>query len=101
MKIRSKKHREYVSQQPCIVTGIVGEGVQAHHLLRAGGKGLATKACDSFCIPLYHEIHSALHNSGNEVIFFTNHGIDYETVKQTARSLALASPDKRIREINN
>lgn len=97
MKIRSKRHRQFVSQQPCIITGNIHETNHAHHLLRVEGKAMGTKACDSWCVPLHWTLHNALHRNGNEIVFFANHGLDYEAVKQIARDLSNKSPDLRIR----
>ena len=102
MKIRSPKHRKFVASQPCIITGYQGERGVPHHLMRVDGtKGVGTKSCDRWCIPLEFSIHEALHNNGDEIAFFTNHGMPYERVMLKARCLAQQSPDKRIREINN
>ncbi len=101
MKIRSKKHLAFVASQPCILSGYWNDTVVPHHLLRAGGKGMGIKACDSLVVPLTSFMHDALHKNGNEVVFFANRGLDYEAVKQIARDLSNRSPDKRIREINN
>lgn len=97
-KIRSPKHRKFVAGLPCLISGNT-EGVQAHHLLRVEGKAMGTKACDRWLIPLHHTIHDALHKNGNEVVFFANHGLDYETVKDAAIYYASISPDKRISTI--
>ncbi len=97
-KIRSEKHLAYVRRQACIISGHKGESVIAHHLLRAGGKGMGTKACDSLTVPLTTLIHDALHKNGNEESFFANHGLNYEVVKALAMQFASLSPDKRIRE---
>ena len=50
-------------------------------------------------IPLEFFVHEALHKNGNEIVFFQNHGFEYEEVKQIARDLSNKSPDKRIREV--
>jgi len=99
MKIRSKKHRDFVASQPCIVTGYQGERVVAHHLLRVPGKGMGTKSCDSWTVPLESSVHDALHRNGNEVEFFKNRWLDYERVKECARELARMSPDIKIRKL--
>lgn len=99
MKIRSKKHREFVASEPCMITGYT-HGVQAHHLLRVEGKGMGTKSCDRWCVPLHYTIHDALHKNGNEVVFFANHGWHYEDVKGIALALAQGSPDKKIRDVS-
>lgn len=98
MKIRSSRHLSFVRQQPCLISSLVGDFIVAHHLLRAGGKGMGTKACDSLVVPLTSFMHDSLHRNGNEVAFFAKYGIDYEAVKQAARAFALESPDKKIRE---
>ena len=96
-KIRSEKHRRFVANKACMLSGLM-DGVQAHHLLRAEGKGMATKASDIWLVPLHHTLHDALHKNGNEVVFFENHGMDYEYVMDTARICSELSPDKKIRE---
>lgn len=96
MKIRSKAHRQFVSEQPCMITGAT-HGVQSHHLLRVEGKGLSTKACDKWVVPLHYTIHDALHKNGNEIVFFANHGWDYEDVKEFAKGLCIISPCNKIR----
>lgn len=70
-----------------------------HHLLRAGGKGMGTKACDSKCVPLHHECHQSLHLHGDEVEWFALRGLDYESVIERTLILSASSPDKRIREV--
>lgn len=99
MKIRSEVHKRFIGEQPCMITGRMGSDVASHHLLRVQPiKGIATKACDSWLVPLYWEIHNALHANGNEEVFFANHGFDYERVKLYATDLARQSPDKKIRD---
>lgn len=99
-KIRSKEHREFVASQPCIITGLT-EGVQAHHLLRASGKGMGTKACDSLCIPLHYKYHNDLHKHGDEILYLDLWGVDYEMAKDMAEFLCMKSPCKKIKEHNN
>ena len=97
-RIDSPIHRKWIASKACIITGLT-EGVQSHHLMRAEPiKGIGRKLCDRWCIPLHHAIHDALHKNGNEIVFFANHGIDYEEVKNLASVYASLSPDKRIRE---
>jgi len=99
-KIRSPKHRKFVASQPCMITGST-YGVQSHRLLRVEPiKGLSTKSCDSYCVPLHHTIHDALHKNGNEIVFFANHGFDYEVVKDMAEFLSMQSPCDKIRKSN-
>jgi len=96
-RIDSKEHREFVIQNPCIVTGYLGEYLVPHHLLRVESvKGTGTKSCDMWCVPLHSTIHDMLHKNGNERVFFINNGRSYEWVIGHACALALRSPDVRI-----
>lgn len=100
-KIRSAKHRKFVSEQPCMITGYQDEGVDPHHLLRSGGKSMGTKACDSKCIPLMHKYHMELHANGDEVLYLDLMGIGYDVAEAEALRLARLSPCKKIREAVN
>lgn len=95
-KVESEKHRKFVASQPCMITGYT-EGVQAHHLLRVGGKGMGTKTCDSWCIPLRHDHHRGLHEFGDEIAYLELFGVDYEDAKKRAMQLASISPCGKIR----
>lgn len=95
--IRSPQHLAYVRSRPCMISGDEGRMVVAHHLLRAGGKGMGIKACDSLVVPLTSFLHDMLHRNGNEVSFFANHGLSYEKVLDIAKNLARNSPDIEIR----
>ena len=97
-KIRSKKHREYVSQRASILSGARAE--VAHHLLRVDAiKGMGTKSCDRWVVPMTHAEHDALHKAGDEVAFFARHGLDYEFVKERARVLCKSSPCNEMRDL--
>lgn len=96
MKIRSKVHRKFVSEQPCMISGLT-IGVVGHHLLRAGDHSMGSKACDKWLVPLHWTIHNALHKNGNEIAFFANHGWNYEDVKELAKGLCVISPCNKIR----
>lgn len=100
-KVRSEKHRRFVASQPCIVTH-AEYGVQAHHLLKAEGlKGMGTKSCDKWCIPLHFTEHDKLHKNGNELDYFAERDMPYSTVIQAAINLAKSSPDNAIRKAIN
>ena len=60
---RSKKYREYISQLPCCVTGNDGVRNDPHHI-KGRGYGSSEKCSDLFCIPLNHELHQELHQTG-------------------------------------
>lgn len=71
-----------------------------HHLLRSGGKGIATKACDGEAVPLCHYHHQALHLHGDEIDWFELHGWDYSQVLEYCKVLCLGSPSKKIKDAN-
>lgn len=98
MKIRSKKHRKYVSGLSCLISQYWDDTVSAHHLLRAGGKGMGNKACDSLCIPLRSIVHEKLHKDGNEVTFLAYYGWNYLNLLETVKEINSLSPDRQIRE---
>jgi hypothetical protein len=61
------KYRDYVRSLPCCVTGITGDCVDPHHIIGSSWltrKGIGKKGSDLTCIPLAHELHMELHNSG-------------------------------------
>lgn len=72
-KFRSKAKLQYVASIGCL---ICYHPAQAHHLLRAPGKGMGVKAGDDMTIPLCPPHHDALHRSGNETKFLHEYGID-------------------------
>jgi hypothetical protein len=56
-KIRSKKHRQFVSTLPCAVCRLEGS-TQAAHIRLGNGGGMGLKPCDSNCIPLCVACHA-------------------------------------------
>lgn len=98
-KVRSPKHRRYVAMKPCLVCGWWNETIVPHHLLRGGGKGMGTKACDSMCVPLHDTCHKLLHMDGKEVEWFNEMGLKYEEVLDAVKNLCITSPCKKIRGI--
>lgn len=96
MKIRSKIHLRFVAEQGSMLSGFPAV---AHHLLRAEGKSMGAKTCDSKTIPLTHIEHDMLHRLGNEVTFFKNHGWDYDKVIKYAEELSKNSPCEKIRNL--
>lgn len=96
-KVRSAKHKSYVASQPCCVCGWHDDTIVPHHLLRGGGKGMGTKACDSMCVPLHDTCHRQLHLDGKEIEWFNSKGLDYEDVLQIAAYLSATSPCKKVK----
>lgn len=97
--IRSPKHRKFVAMQICMISGTWSDDIHPHHLLRVNPiKGMGTKSCDMWCIPLGAGYHDELHRNGDEIGYLESHGWDYESVKLHALYWAKLSPDKKIRE---
>jgi hypothetical protein len=98
--IRSPKHRKFVASQPCILSGISGDDVHPHHLLRVNSiKGMGLKSCDMWCIPLKAKLHNELHKCGDEIKYLElKWNGDYEDIKGIALAYAKISPDKKIRD---
>lgn len=99
MKIRSKKHLAFVRSHRCLIHDGKGKRcngtfIQAHHLTFIGGHGMGLKESDEWAVPLCHSHHTNLHHIG-EKKWWQHWDIDAEI---EARSLALASPDKRVKE---
>lgn len=97
VKHRSPAHRAYVASLPCLITGFWNETNIGHHLLKAGGHSMGSKACDSLTIPLQHFYHDRLHANGNEIAFLANHGWDYLRMLNTLKEINANSPVERIR----
>lgn len=72
--IRSEQHLRFIASLPCLVTG-AEDGIQAHHLMRTGRRGVGMKSADDMTIPLHYEIHDRLHRHGNETKFLAHYGI--------------------------
>lgn len=69
-RIRDKKHRIFISQLPCLVSGATN--VQCCHI-RSGCFSAGMKPCDSLCLPLSCEEHSEQHRVG-EVKYWEPYG---------------------------
>lgn len=71
--IRDKAWLRKVAKLPCICCGHWSDTVVGHHILRAPGKGMATKAGDNYVLPLCFSHHQLAHQ--NEKELFESHGI--------------------------
>lgn len=81
------KHLANVRQLPCLVCGngtstltLIQAGVQPHHLLRSGERGLSYKSADRWAIPLCFHDHNSLHAAGDEDAWLAECGIDGRAV---------------------
>jgi hypothetical protein len=99
-KIRCKKHLKHVASLPCLVCEEWNETVVPHHLLRFGGKGVGTKACDSLTVPLCHAHHSELHRMGDELAFFDMYGYIPRWVADMVFMICMTSPSEKIKDAN-
>jgi hypothetical protein len=70
LKLKSKKHIEFIRDLPCIITG--KPNPDPHHVLRKS-QGLN----DYLTVPLCHELHHELHNIGVKS-FSEKYNIDFK-----------------------
>ena len=101
-KIRSPKHRKFVASQPCMITNLEGENcngtpVDAHHLMKMGGRGTSLKESDEWTVPLCRKHHIEVTGYGDEEVFWMYYNISYELVKDMAEFLSMQSPCDKIR----
>ena len=73
-RLRSKRHREFVAAQACVVCG--RKPSDAHHLRFAQARALGRKVSDEFTVPLCREHHSELHRRGDEARWWKDAGVD-------------------------
>jgi len=72
--IRDKDHRRYVARQPCLVCARTPS--QAHHLRFAQPRAMGRKVSDEWTVPLCVTHHGTLHNTGDELRWWSEHGIE-------------------------
>jgi DNA recombination protein Rad52 len=73
-RIRDSEHLESVGTLPCLVCGRAPS--QAHHLRFAQPRALGSKVSDEWVVPLCNLHHRALHDMGNEEMWWKAHNID-------------------------
>jgi len=71
---RVPAHLKFVGQQPCLLCSRTPS--DAHHLKFAQPRALGRKVSDEFTVPLCRIHHRQLHESGNEVAWWMDMGID-------------------------
>lgn len=64
LRIRDKRHRDFVAAQPYIVSG--RQPSDAHHLRFVQPRALGRKVSDEFTVPLCRVHHRELHRRGDE-----------------------------------
>src|SRR5260370_42635827 len=73
-RVRDSEHFEYVASLPCLVCGRAPS--QAHHLRFAQLRALGSKVSDEWAVPLCNLHHRALHDTGNEELWWKAHNVD-------------------------
>lgn len=61
---KSDEYLNWIREQPCVVTGMMGETIVAHHVRVGTGGGMGLKPSDYFCVPLDSHQHMLLHQIG-------------------------------------
>ena len=73
-RLRDKRHRQFVSAQPCILCG--RQPSDAHHLRFTQPRALGRKVSDEFTVPLCRMHHRELHRTVKEQQWWLRMGID-------------------------
>lgn len=73
-RIRDEAHRRYVASLPCLICARLPS--QAHHLRFAQPRSLGSKVSDEWTVPLCSTHHRALHDVGNEELWWVEQRID-------------------------
>lgn len=82
-RIADERYLKSLRGSPCLVCRRGGE---AHHLMRAEGRGMSLRTGDNWAVPLCHTCHMDLHRLGDEGTWWDLQGIDpIEWAKQNWR----------------
>jgi len=73
-RLRDEEHLAFVATLPCLVCARTPS--QAHHLRFAQLRALGRKVSDEWVVPLCNLHHRALHDGGNEELWWAQQGID-------------------------
>lgn len=80
--VRDEKHRRFIAELPCCVSGVQGR-TQAAHIRANTGGGMGLKPGDNFCVPLSVEEHAKQHHVGERIFW----GDKLEAAKELANGL--------------
>ena len=72
--LRDKAHLKFVASQACLVCG--RQPSDPHHLRFAQPRAIGLKVSDEFTVPLCRGHHRQLHQTGNEVAWWKDLGIN-------------------------
>jgi DNA recombination protein Rad52 len=73
-RLRDPEHLRYVASLPCLICARTPS--QAHHLRFAQLRALSSKVSDEWTVPLCFTHHRALHDAGNEELWWQVHAVD-------------------------
>jgi DNA recombination protein Rad52 len=73
-RVRDKEHLRFVASLPCLVCGRAPG--QPHHTVFAQRRAMGSKPGDQWVVPLCNTHHRALHDAGNERVWWQNAKID-------------------------
>lgn len=97
---RSKKYMEWIKTQPCCLTGFRATeylGVDPHHEEQEGNSGTSTKACDSRCVPIRHDLHQRMENPGHSrASVWSEYGKSPEEEIERLKALWLQQGNKKF-----
>jgi len=74
VRLRDKKHRKFVTRQPCLVCGRVP--ADSHHLTFTQPRALGHRVSDEFTVPVCRIHHRELHRSADEAGWWQKLNID-------------------------
>lgn len=67
--VRDKQYREFIKSQPCIITGMSANEVEAVDPAHIGTAGKGLKSSDDEILPLCHSLHQKAHQEGEMSLF--------------------------------
>jgi DNA recombination protein Rad52 len=73
-RLRDPEHLRYVASLPCLICARTPS--HAHHLRFAQPRALGSKVSDEWTVPLCFTHHRALHDIGNEELWWQVHAVD-------------------------
>ena len=73
-RLRDPEHLRHVASLPCLICARMPS--HAHHLRFAQPRALGSKVSDEWTVPLCFTHHRALHDAGNEELWWQVHAVD-------------------------